>query len=189
MKKLIAIFFVLFSLSLSAQITTNPDTVCMGSTSEMYQVPSLGAGYTYTWTVAAPGTINSGQGTNQIFVNWSAAPAGLINNAISVTATGPAPTFCSSAPVTLNVFILNIVPTITAIGPFCAADPCVNLVGTPAGGTFSGTGVVGNQFCPATSGVGTFTLTYTYTLEGCTFTATTTVTVNAAPVLSPIQHN
>jgi hypothetical protein len=49
MKKFIfAILFALISLSLSAQVTTNPDTVCMGSTSEMYQVPSLGAGYTYT---------------------------------------------------------------------------------------------------------------------------------------------
>lgn len=180
---------MLLSFGLSAQVTTNPDTVCMGATSEMYQVPSLGAGYTYTWTVAAPGTINSGQGTNQIFVNWSAAPAGLINNAITVTATGPAPTFCTSAPITINVFVLNIAPNITAVGPFCEDDACVTLVATPAGGTFTGTGVTGNQFCPATSGDGTFTITYTYTLEGCTYTGTTTITVNPVPVLTPIQHN
>lgn len=189
MKKLLAIIFVLFTLSLSAQVTTNPDTVCMGSTSEMYQVPALGAGYTYTWTVAAPGTINSGQGTNQIFVDWSAAAGGLITNAITVTATGPAPTFCTSAPVTLNVFILDIIPTITAIGPFCEGAACVNLVGTPAGGTFTGTGVVGNQFCPNISGPGTFTITYTVTQSGCTYTTTTTVTVEPMPVLSPIEHN
>lgn len=87
------------------------------------------------------------------------------------------------------MFILNIIPTITAIGPFCEGAPCVNLVGTPAGGTFTGTGVVGNQFCSGTSGVGTFTITYTVAQSGCTFTTTSTVTVTSIPVLSPIQHN
>ncbi len=150
MKKLIFLFLMILGITLNAQVTTNPDTVCFGSTSEMYQVAALGAGYTYTWTISAPGTIVSGQGTNQIFVNWSAAPAGLITNAISVIATGPAPTNCVSTPVTLNVFILDIAPTITTIGPFCQGDACVNLVGTPAGGAFTGTGVVGSQFCPVT---------------------------------------
>ena len=167
--------------------TTNPDTVCYQTNGSIYQVPSLGAGYTYTWTVAAPGVITSGQGTNQIGVNWSAAAPGLINNAISVTASGPGN--CPSAPVTLNVFILNVVPTITAIGPFCQGASCVTLTGTPAGGTFTGTGVSNGQFCPTIAGPGTHTITYTYTSNGCTFTATTTVTVNSTPVLSPIQHN
>ena len=65
----------------------------------------------------------------------------------------------------------------------------MTLVGTPAGGTWSGTGVVGDQFCSTTSGTGTFNITYTITQNGCTFTATTTVTVSPAPVLSPISHN
>ncbi len=189
MKKIIFILFTIISLTLSAQVTTNPDTICIGSTSEMYQIDALGAGYTYTWNVAAPGTIVSGQGTNQIFVNWSTAPSGLITNAISVIATGPAPTSCVSTPVTLNVFILEIIPTITAIGPFCEGSACVNLTGTPVGGAFTGIGVVANQFCPAISGTGTFTITYTITQAGCTFTATTNVVVNPIPVLTPIEHN
>jgi hypothetical protein len=87
------------------------------------------------------------------------------------------------------VLILNVTPTITAIGPFCVTNPCVTLVGSPSGGTWSGTGVVGNQFCPGTSGTGVFPITYTYTVGGCTFTATTNVSVNPVPTLSPIQHN
>lgn len=188
MKKFLTILLMLISMISYGQLTTtNPDTVCINTSGSIYQVPSLGAGYTYTWTVLAPGVITSGAGTNSINVNWSAAGPGLITNAVTVTATGPGG--CVSTPVNLNVFILQINPTITSIGPFCSNDPCVNLVGTPAGGTWSGTGVVGNQFCPTTSGVGTFNITYTVTQNGCTFTTTTSVTVNPIPVLSPIQHN
>jgi len=174
-------------LGFSQLTTTNPDTVCYQTSGSIYQVPSLGAGYTYTWTVAAPGVITSGQGTNQIGVNWSAASPGLITNGISVVASGPGN--CPSNTVTLNVFIYNVIPTITAIGPFCQGAACVNLTATPAGGTFSGPGVSNGQFCPTVAGPGTHTITYTYTANGCTFTTTTTVTVNSTPVLSPIQHN
>jgi hypothetical protein len=187
MKKILFILSMLISTVTFAQFTTlNPDTVCVGTSGSIYNVTNT-PGYVYTWTVASPGVLVSGQGTNQINVDWSAAGPGLITNAITVYATGP--TGCQSTPVTLNVFILQIIPTITPIGPLCAGSPCVNLVGSPIGGTWSGTGVVGNQFCPTTSGVGTFTVTYTVTQGGCTFTTTTTITVDPIPVLSPIQHN
>jgi hypothetical protein len=189
MKKLFLILFTVLTTTMFGQLTTtNPDTICPNQTGSIYQVPSLGAGYTYSWTVSAPGTVTAGSGTNQITVNWGALPTGLNTNAVTVIATNTV-TGCQSAPVTLNVFVLNIVPTITSIGPFCQGANCVTLTGTPAGGTWSGTGVVGNQFCPTTSGVGTFPITYTVTQNGCTFTTTTNVTVNPTPVLSPIQHN
>ena len=189
MKNLFLILFTMLTTISFAQLTTtNPDTICQGQTGSIYQVPSLGAGFTYNWTISAPGTITAGAGTNQITVNWGSLPLGLNNNAVSVVATNTT-TGCQSTPVTLNVFVLNIQPTITTIGPFCQGAPCVNLVGTPAGGTWSGTGVVGNQFCPTTSGVGSFNLTYTVNQNGCTFTNTTTVNVSPLPVLSPIQHN
>jgi hypothetical protein len=147
----------------------------------------LGVGYNYTWTVSAPGALVSGQGTNAIGVNWSAAAPGLINNAVSVVATNA--NGCQSTPVNINVFILQVIPTVIPLGPFCDSDPCVPLVGNPNGGTFSGVGVNAGQFCPDAAGVGQSLITYTYSLGGCTFTATTNVSVNPAPVLSPIQHN
>ncbi len=185
MKRLLLFTFMLISgIALSQLTTTNPDTVCYQTTAlSTYQVPSAGTG-TYTWTIPPCATLVSGQGTNSIQVNWSACPAGLINNAISVSFTSISG--CSATPVTLNVLIYQVIPTITPIGPFCANDPCVNLVGTPAGGTWSGTGVTGNQFCP---GISNSLITYTYTQSGCTFTAVTGATVNPTPVLSPIQHN
>ena len=188
MKKLLLIVvMVLSSLASMAQMTTiNPDTVCYQTPGSIYQIQALGAGYTYTWTVTAPGVIVSGQGTPSLGVDWSAAAPGLIPNGVSVLVTSP---FGCTNSVLLDVFILNVVPLITPIGPFCVTDPCVTLAATPLGGVFSGVGVVGNQFCPVTAGAGTFVITYTYTVNGCTFTATIPVTVNPIPVLTPISHN
>lgn len=189
MKKILTTIAIsLLSFISVAQLSTvEPDTVCFGTTTlSNYTVPSVGAG-TYTWTVTGGGVITSGQGSNSITVNWSAAPVGLINNGVSVSYVSGSG--CPAVPVDLNILIYQVNPTITALGPFCVTDGCVNLVGTPAGGTFTGTGVVGGQFCPQTAGAGTHTITYTYSNAGCTFTTTTSVTVTPQPVLSPIQHD
>jgi len=185
MKKLILFLFIAFTgIAFSQLTTTNPDTVCYQTTTlSTYQVPSVGTG-TYTWTIPACAALISGQGTNSIQVNWSACPPGLINNAISVAYTSTSG--CSATPVTLNVLIYQVIPVITPVGPFCASDPCVTLAATPAGGTWSGTGVTGNQFCPGTTNS---LITYTYTNGGCTFTSNTGAVINPVPVLSPIQHN
>jgi hypothetical protein len=187
MKKLLLSLSLLASTSAYTQLTTiNPDTVCYQTPGSIYSVTNT-PGNTYTWTVAAPGVITSGQGTNQIGVNWSAAAPGLIPNAVSVVASNGSG--CNSPASNLNVFILQIVPSITALGPFCSTDACVAVTTSPAGGVLTGPGVVGNTFCPQTAGAGTWPLTYTVTQGGCTFTATTSVTVNPTPTLSPISHN
>jgi hypothetical protein len=193
MKRILLILMTMIStVSLSQLSTVNPDTVCYQSTAlSTYTIPSVGSG-TYTWTVASPGVITTGQGTNSISVNWSAAAPGLIPNGVSVTYSSPPPANCPATPVNLNVLIYQVIPTITALGPFCESDPCVNLVGTPVGGTWSGTGVVGNQFCPdnVTNGTNaTSTVTYTLGSAGCTFTTSVVVPVYGTPTLSPIQHN
>jgi hypothetical protein len=193
MKRILLILTTMIStISLSQLSTVNPDTVCYQSTAlSTYTIPSVGSG-TYTWTVTSPGVITTGQGTNSISVNWSAAAPGLIPNGVSVTYSSPPPANCPATPVNLNVLIYQVIPTITALGPFCESDPCVNLVGTPVGGTWSGTGVVGNQFCPdnVTNGTNaTSTVTYTVGSAGCTFTTSVVVPVYGTPTLSPIQHN
>jgi len=193
MKRILLILMTMIStVSLSQLSTVNPDTVCYQSTTlSTYTIPSVGSG-TYTWTVTSPGVITTGQGTNSISVNWSAAAPGLIPNGVSVTYSSPPPANCPATPVNLNVLIYQVIPTITALGPFCESDPCVNLVGTPVGGTWSGTGVVGNQFCPdnVTNGTNaTSTVTYTVGSAGCTFTTSVVVPVYGTPTLSPIQHN
>ena len=188
MKKLFVLFFMFLTTTLFGQLTTNnPDTVCYQSgTLSQYTVTSVGNG-NYNWTVPACATIQSGQGSNTIFVNWSNCPAGLINNGVSVTYTSPQG--CSSPAVNLNVLIYNVVPTITQIGPFCSTDPCVPLVGTPAGGVWAGPGVVNGQFCPQNAGAGTHTISYLYTIGSCSFSTTINVLVNPLPTLTPISHN
>ena len=193
MKKFLSILMMMISgISFSQLSTTNPDTVCYQSTAlSTYTVPSVGSG-TYTWTVTAPGVITTGQGTNSISVNWSTASPGLITNGVSVTYSSPAPANCPATPVNLNVLIYQVTPTITALGPFCESDPCVTLVGTPVGGTWSGLGVSGNQFCPDNVANGTnatSTVTYTVGSAGCTFSTSVVVPVYGTPSLQPIQHN
>lgn len=188
MKNLFLLLLLLIVSSSYAQLTTiDPDTVCFQDPTSTYQVPTLGIGYVYTWTATAPGVITAGQGSNSITVNWSAAAPGLIPNGISVIATNA--NGCQSAAIDVDVFILRVIPTITAIGSFCTTEPCENLIGAPAGGTWSGVGVVGSQFCPQTAGAGVHAITYTYTLAGCVYTATVNANVNNAPLLSPIQHD
>jgi hypothetical protein len=71
---------------------------------------------------------------------------------------------------------------------FCTNSAVVNLSpATPSGGTYSGPGVSGNTFDPASAGAGTFTLTYTYSSGGCTVSDTAQVSVLTTPVVSYSQ--
>ena len=159
------------------------DTICLGETAATYSVP-VQPGYTYTWTT--PGTITSGQGTSAIIVDWSALNAGLVGGAVQVIAANQFG--CLSAPVTVNVFILNIVPTIDAIGPFCVYDANATLTASPPGGVFVGLGVAGNTLDP-TNAIGTNAVSYTYTQSNCAFTSYTTVTVYPQPEVLAITPN
>jgi gliding motility-associated-like protein len=122
--------------------------------------------YTYVWAPAPGG----GQGTP----NATGLCAG--NYTCTITdATG-----CLQA--TENFVIANSgvgSATITAAGPFCITDPAVNLVGAPAGGTWTGTGITNaanGTFDPATAGVGSHTVTYTVT-NPCPASQTAVITV------------
>jgi gliding motility-associated-like protein len=159
------------------------DTMCMGETAATYSVPAQ-PGYTYTWT--SLGVIVSGQGTNTITVDWSALNAGLVSGAVQVVAANQFG--CLSTPIVRDVYILNIVPVIDAIGPFCVYDADAALSATPQAGVFAGLGVTGNMFDPAAA-VGTNTISYTYTQSNCTFTSFTTITVYPQPEVLAITPN
>jgi hypothetical protein len=176
MKKLLSFLFILVGLTTYSQTTINPDTVCVNSVGEQYFVTNT-VGSIYQWSING-GTLQTGQGTNSITVDWGGVP-GLIPNAVEVVETNS--TNCPGTPVLLDVFVLEL--NGTTIGPFCPGDPTTPLVGTPVGGTWSGTGVVANSFQPST-GVGNYVLTYT--MAGCS--TTINVVVNSGPVTGPIQH-
>ena len=178
MKKLLTALFVLIGLTTYSQTTINPDTVCVNSVAEQYFVTNTPTS-TYQWTVnGGGGILQTGQGTNSITVDWGGV-SGLYPNAIEVIESNAAG--CPGTPVLLDVYILDL--SGNPIGPFCAGDPTTPLVGSPAGGTWSGTGVVANSFQPSI-GVGNYVLTYT--MAGCS--TTINVVVNNGPVTGPIQH-
>jgi len=161
----------------SAQTTINPDTVCANATGEQYFVTNTPTS-TYQWTITGGGALQTGQGSNSITVDWGAV-SGLYPNAVEVIESNAAG--CPGAPILLDVFVLDL--TGNPIGPFCPGDPTTTLVGNPAGGTWSGTGVVANSFQPS-AGVGNYVLTYS--MAGCN--TTINVVVNSGPVTGPIQH-
>ncbi|MEY4477915.1 MAG: hypothetical protein RL276_220 [Bacteroidota bacterium] len=94
---------------------------------------------------------------------------------------------CASLPVvTSNAITATVLalPTANAgtYSPACVGDGPVALSGTPAGGTWSGTGVTGSTFDPTGLGPGNYTVTYSYTNSaGCTGTATAVIQLAAAP--------
>lgn len=55
----------------------------------------------------------------------------------------------------------NADASINPILPLCSSDSPIALNAADAGGTWSGTGVTGNDFDPASAGIGTHTITYT----------------------------
>ncbi len=87
---------------------------------------------------------------------------------------------CGATPVPVVAVVANTAATIASLA---AAYPNngapVALVGSPAGGTFSGPGVMGNLFYPNVAGIGgPYLLTYAYTnARGCLTTATVTTSV------------
>ena len=178
MKQLLTILLVAVSLTTMSQTTINPDTVCANALGEQYYV-AVTPTSTYQWTITGGGGIlQTGQTTSSITVDWGGV-SGLYPNAVEVIESNAAG--CPGTPQLLDVFILSL--TGNALGPFCAGDPTTPLVGTPAGGTWSGTGVVANSFQPSV-GVGNYVLTYS--MAGCT--TTINVIVNNGPVTGPIQH-
>jgi hypothetical protein len=72
------------------------------------------------------------------------------------------------------------------LDPLCINTNSYTLIeGSPAGGTYSGTGVNNGNFSPQVSGPGTFILTYTYSdSHGCSGNDTSAITVNTLPSVS-----
>ena len=88
-----------------------------------------------------------------------------------------------------NTYALNTTiyetPVVSISGldaTYSVTAPDETMVGDPAGGIFSGTGVTGSVFSPSTAGVGTHQISYLYTdNNGCPGVATETVQVLDLP--------
>lgn len=166
-------------------ITTQPanQTVCAGATAT-FSVVASGNLQTYQWQLSTDnGTtwtnISGANSTTYVVSNTTTA---LNGRRYRVIVTNSCNTVTSNAA-TLTV---NALPTVAVNDLFnqriCISDTLVPLVGTPAGGSWSGIGVSGTYFIPPATAVGTYLLTYSFTnTAGCTSTDTTTVKVSDCP--------
>lgn len=166
-------------------ITTQPasQAVCSG-TNVTFSVVASGNSQTYQWQLST----NAGSTwTNIANANAASLTLTAVTTAMNtyqyrciVTNT------CFTATSNAAVLTVNALPTVTATDLWnrrvCISDTLVPLIGTPAGGNWSGIGVSGFNFVPPTTAVGTYTLTYTYTnTAGCTASDTTKVVVVDCP--------
>ena len=162
-------------------VTTGPisasDTVCFGSNSELYTVPTQ-PGYTYSWS--SVGNLVTGQGNDSVLINWTSF-SGFIPGGVQVMATNSFG--CNSLPVTFDLFVLQILPVIQPISSLCSYDDIVNLVAIPGGGMFSGSGVIGNQFDPFMANE-INNISYIYSLSGCIFDTSLVINVYPRPIVS-----
>ena len=172
-------------------------TICSGNDVAPFTssaAASGGAGtFTYTWQYTTNVAAVAGDGnwtdiglSNSVAFDYGTltTTTRFIRKAVDITC--PAPVYSNIITVTVNPLP---VMTFAAVPAVCINAPAFNLTqGSPAGGTYSGTGItVSPQFDPATAGVGTHTITYTYTNgNGCTNSVTTTITVVALPNTPPI---
>ena len=132
-------------------------------------------GATYNW-VSTNGNITGGQGTTSATVQW-----GSVNGTIRVFVG-------SGGCAAVDSLIVNIYPPtqLNIFGnnsPYCLNSLPVQLTPAPAGGTFSGPGMTGSTFTPATATAGTHTITYTHIdINSCT--NSTTIPIAVLPLIA-----
>ncbi len=137
--------------------------------------------------------------------SYTSTPVGLslngINGSIDPGASTPGTyqvIYTFSGSTCSNTVSTNVViyaqPTVVSPANMgaCISTSSFQLTGaSPAGGSYSGPGVSGGFFNPATAGVGTHIITYSYTnASGCTASSTFTITVsNSAPSVTAVPTN
>ena len=100
----------------------------------------------------------------------------------SVTENGCSASGTGSAVIT---FSNGPTPTISPVSSLCSNAGAITLVASPSGGTFTGTGVTGTQFNPASASVGSNVVNYSVTDgSGCTGSTSVSIVVTAAPNVS-----
>lgn len=151
-------------------ISVSSASACAGSTALL----TASGVTTYTWNTGAngPGLSVSPASTTVYTVSGNLAGCSVVASQTAIVTVSPLPSVALS----------------TAANNVCVNNIPITLTGTPAGGTYSGTGVSGNSFNPATSGAGTFTVTYQYmSSDGCSASAAKTMTVQLCTGIESID--
>ncbi|MFN8712145.1 MAG: CUB domain-containing protein, partial [Bacteroidota bacterium] len=135
-------------------------------------------------------TLNASGGTSYVWSNNSTG------SSLQATQSGSYYVIASSGTCVDTSSVINVtvnpLPAVTLTLPqdsFCTNQSPSGLSGgSPTGGSWSGSGVSGNLFNPATAGPGIHIISYTYTDSlGCANIATQTVEVDVCTDITEIQ--
>ncbi len=156
---------------LTVTIAASSLSLCAGSSATL----TTSGAVTYTWS------------------NSASTATTIVTPTLSSSYTLAA-TDASNCIVTGSIAItVNPLPTIAfSLLPntFCVTSSSITLNATPAGGTYTGTGVTGSSFSPATAGVGTHTISYNYTdANNCSAVAVVaSATVSACTGIEELEN-
>jgi gliding motility-associated-like protein len=159
-------------------VTINATTpACVGAAA--FNLTATPTGGTWSGT----GITNSANGT----FNPTTAGTGTF----TITYTFTDANNCTNSDTEQQIVTTTGTASITPVSPVCANTAAFNFTASPAGGTWSGTGITNSSngtFNPATAGPGTFTVTYSVT-GSCASTDQETITVNSVPStsISPVS--
>jgi len=158
-------------------VSVSSDTICSNSpTTISLKHPESGISYQLLKDNVESGTPQSGPGTSLIFTTDNLNSTSNFSIKATNTTSG-----CAVVLDSVLTIIVNPIPTVT-LAPL---DNYINihanaisLTGSPEGGTFSGSGISGSTFNPASAGLGRKTISYNYTnTTGCSSLATQTTIV------------
>lgn len=176
------------SQTLEAKFTISSLTVCSGSSVTITNTSKgTSGGTTFIWSFGAGASQATSTGPGPFLITYTGSGPATITLTLQETPLTP-----STKSTTITINALPVV-SLAAAGPFCVNSSSVQLVGLPAGGTYSGTGVTPTgTFTPATAGPGSHTITYTFTdINSCTNSASIIIVVNAlpaAPVVTVVDN-
>lgn len=133
-------------------------------------------------TANYPGGSWSGVGVDPATGSFDPSISGLGPIAITYGILGS----CPNSDFTTITVVAAPAVNITQDSPFCLNSLNTTLAASPAGGNWSGTGILDpltGSFSPSTAGVGTTVIAYTYANAQCSGSATSNIVVNPLPIV------
>lgn len=157
---------------LTASVSPTSANICANDSIQLLVTASGGTGsYTYSWSSNPPGFSST-------LMNPWVGPG-------TYTCIVTSGTFTTTVVSTINSSPLPNV-SLTSFNPVCqGTDSIILSGGLPAGGIYSGVGVINGVFYPDVAGVGTHNIAYTYSNSNmCSATAIQSIVVNPKPIVS-----
>lgn len=188
------VFWIITDLYPAVSPDFNMTQACLGETVTMELANRPNTAFTNSIVRKSPtqGLVYSSSGP-EIRDTVSFIPGSSITNPISSLST---PTWFvyewtftdagNCAAIRIDSILVNPTPTVTlaSFNDICINEsPQLLVGGQPNFGVYSGTGVTNGSFDPTVAGLGTHTITYTFGPPNCQDFATSTITVNPAPVV------